>query len=172
MLAITARDLVAAEAYYHKSCYLKYTLVEKEKIPVATDKDDESYQAAEEESFVLFFQYVRDTLFPEPTVLRTTERTVELVSYLQACDINGVKPDIKEHLLRKLECEFKDLLHFVHDDKEKLLAYPDNLSLDQVVVAMMKTEEQLQEMKYSDHHTATGSHSKTPRNCASGFNQK
>ena len=70
MLAITARDLVAAEAHYHKSCYRKYTRGEKEKMAaVATDKDDESYQAAEEQSYVLLFQYMRDTLFPEPTVL-------------------------------------------------------------------------------------------------------
>ena len=55
MLAITARDLVAAEAHYHKSCYHKYTWGEKEKIPVATDKDDESYQAAEYESYDLLF---------------------------------------------------------------------------------------------------------------------
>ena len=48
MLAIAARDLVAAEAHYHKSCYCKYTQEEKEKIPVATDEDDESYQVAEE----------------------------------------------------------------------------------------------------------------------------
>ena len=148
MLAITARDLVAAEAHYHKSCYRKYTRGEKEKIPVATDKDDESYQAAEEESYVLLFQYVRETLFPETAVVRMTELTVKSISYLQTCGINDVKPHTKKQLRRKLECEFKESLHFVHDDKGKLLVYPDNLSFDQVVVAMVKAEEQLQEIKY------------------------
>ena len=133
MLAITARDLVAAEAHYHESCYCKYTQGEKEKMQVATDKDDESYQAAEEESYGLLFQYVRDTLFPEPTVLRMTELTVKLVSYLQTYGINDVKTHTKKHLRWKLECEFKESLHFVHDDKGKLLVYPDNLSFDQVV---------------------------------------
>ena len=105
IMAITARNLVAAEAHYHKSCYRKYTRGEKEKIPVATNKDDEIYQAAEEESYGLLFQFLRDTLFPEPTVLRMTELTVKLVSYLQTCGINDVKPHTKKQLRRKLECE-------------------------------------------------------------------
>ena len=94
---------------------------------------------------------MRDTLFPEPTVLRMTELTVELVSYLQTCGINDVKPHTKKYFCRKLECEFKESLHFVHDDKGKLLVYPDNLSFDQVVVAMVKAEEQLRELKYSEN---------------------
>lgn len=151
MLAITARDLVAAEAHYHKSCYRKYTRGEKKKTSVLVDKDDEAYQAAEQESYTLLFQYVRDTLFAEPTVLRMTEVTGKLVSYLQSFGINDVRPHTKKHIRRKLECEFKESLHFVSDDKGKLLVYPDNLSLDQVVVAMMKAEEQLREVKHSEN---------------------
>lgn len=151
MLAITSRDLVAAEAHYHKSCYRKYTHKEKEKISVATDKDDEAYQAAEQESYLLLFQYVRDTLFAEPAVVRMTELTGMLVSYLQTCGINDVKPHTKKHIRRKLECEFKESLHFVSDDKGKVLVYPDNLSLDHAVVAMMKAEEQLLEVKHSEN---------------------
>ena len=91
---------------------------------------------------------MRDT-FLEPTVLRMTELTVKIVSYLQTCGINDVKPHNKKHLHQKLECKFKELLHFVHYDKGKLLVYPDNPSFDQVVVAMVKAEEQWQEIKYS-----------------------
>ena len=99
----------------------------------------------------LLCQYVRDTLFPEPTALRMTELTIKLVSYLQTCGINDVKPHTKKQLRRKLECEFKESLHFVHDDQGKLLVYPDNLSFDQVVVAMVKAEEQLRGIKYSEN---------------------
>lgn len=80
MLAITARDLVVAEAHYHKSCDRKYTRGEKKKTSVAVDKDDEAYEAAEQESYTLLFQYMRDTLFAEPTVLRMTEVNGKLVS--------------------------------------------------------------------------------------------
>ena len=80
-----------------------------------------------------------------------TDLTVKLVSYIQTCGINDVKPHTKKHLRRKLECEFKESLHFVHDDKGKLLVYPDNLSFDQVVVAMVKAEEQLREIKHSEN---------------------
>ena len=114
-------------------------------------KDDKFYQAAEEEFYGLLVQYVRDTLFPEPTVLRMTELSVKLVSYLQTCGISDEKPHTKKHFHWKLECEFKESLHFVHDDKEKLLVYPDNLSFDQVVVAMVKAEEQLREINYSEN---------------------
>lgn len=150
MLAITSRDLVAAEANYHKSCYRNYTRVDRVKTLVAAHSDDEAYQAAEQESFVLLCQYMRDTLFAEPTVVRMTELTGKLVSYLQTFGVNDAEPHTKKHLRRKLEWEFKESLHFVSDDKGKLLVYPDNLSLDQVVVAMMKAEEQLREAKYSE----------------------
>lgn len=151
MLAITARDLVVAEAHYHKSCDRKYTRGEKKKTSVAVDKDDEAYEAAEQESYTLLFLYMRDTLFAEPTVLRMTEVNGKLVSQLQAFGINDVRPHTKKHTRRKLECEFKESLHFVSGDKGKLLVYPDNLCLDQVEVAMMKAEEQLQEVKLSEN---------------------
>ena len=77
-----------------------------------------------------------------------TKVTGKLVSYLQVFGINDLRHHTKKDIRRKLECEFKESFHFVTDDKGKLLVYPDNLSLDKVVVATMKAEEQLQEVKH------------------------
>jgi len=149
ILAITSRELVAAEAHYHKSCYRKYTRGAMEKTSKVTE-DDDAYLAAEREAYLLLFKHVRKTLFVQPEVVRMMELTEKLLNFLHELGINDVKPSTKKHIRRKLECEFKKSLHFVSDDKGKLLVYPDGLSLEQVVVKMMKAEEQLQDAKYSD----------------------
>lgn len=83
-------------------------------------------------SRTLYSSNMFDTLVAETTVLRRTDVTGKLVS------INDVRPHTKNHIHRKLEIGFKESLHFVSDDKGKLLVYPYNPSLDQVVVDMMK----------------------------------
>ena len=49
--------------------------------------------------------------------------------------VNDAKPSTKKHIRRKLEAKFGDALHSIPDDKGKLLVYPDNLSVPELVKA-------------------------------------
>ena len=74
MLAITSRELVAAEGHYHRSCYCLYT---KDSIPTisdvstSTEQDTEVnyYQTIEILAFKELLSYIRNELIPNPKVL-------------------------------------------------------------------------------------------------------
>lgn len=59
MLAVVSRELVAAKACYHKSCYRNYTC----NIPVSVDKKEASeyteYSRAEFQGYEKLFNYIR-----------------------------------------------------------------------------------------------------------------
>jgi len=73
ILAITSRELVAAEAHYHKSCYRNYTRGEKQ---TSTDRplpdDDIRYQTAEQNAYLMLYDHIRNTLFAEPQAMKLT----------------------------------------------------------------------------------------------------
>ena len=64
--AITSRDLVAAEAHYHVSCYNSYTYCHND-VPVNSNKSKDDY-AVIENKIVLkqLFDYNRMDIFKDP----------------------------------------------------------------------------------------------------------
>lgn len=63
ILAVTSRDVVAAEAHYHRSCYKEYTRIKK-KEPKNQDNNagtdgDEEYKRIEREAYKALFVYIR-----------------------------------------------------------------------------------------------------------------
>ena len=149
ILAITSRELVAIEAHYHRSCYRNYTREAKEKTSNVSE-DDDSYMIAEQKAYRLLFKHVCEILFVQPTVVKMMELTKILLKFMSDFGICEVKDCTKKHIRRKLECEFRESLHYISDDEGKLLVFPDNLSVEQVVLRMTKAEEQLQEEKHSE----------------------
>ena len=87
-LAHTSRDLVAAEAWYHKSCYRLYTIVK------GTDENNSTflqynlqdpnykYKVAEREAYERVTQYVQCELFQTPKVVKFTQLTSMLKEHM------------------------------------------------------------------------------------------
>ena len=154
ILAVTSQNIVAAEAHYHKTCYRNYTRDEKPKtIPATITSEDASYYEAEYESYLMLFKHVRDTLFPEPQVIRLTNLTAKLVAFMEVNGYSSVKQQTKDHIRRKLEAEFTDSLHFISEANGRVLVYPDNLSLVEVLRENVLLKDKLQELETTNDIT-------------------
>ena len=82
LLALTARDIVAAEAdHYHPSCYRDYARPEKlGKIQSGLTEEDTKYQTCENSSIISLFEYIRNNLFSNPRVTSMLDIISTLVS--------------------------------------------------------------------------------------------
>ena len=73
MLAVVSRELVAAKACYHKSCYRNYT----RNIHFSGDKKEVSeyteYSRAELQGYEKLFNYIRTDLLQNPRIVRLSE---------------------------------------------------------------------------------------------------
>ena len=133
VLAIVSRELVAAEAWYHKSCYRDYTRCNDaddeglSTLDTSTDPDT-GYSDAEKSAFDYLFQYIRRELFESPNVVRFIDLTTMMTAHMQSMGVE-VKESTKKHVRRKTESDFGDSLHIFANEKGKLLIFPDNLSV-------------------------------------------
>ena len=135
LLAIVSRELVAAEAHYHRSCYRSYTKdpltsVEKDELSPLESTD---YECVEKCAYEQLYLYIRSELIPKALIATMTELTAKLILLMKSFGINEVKESVKKHIRRKLENEFGDTLHFIQNDKGKLIVYPDNISKHDLV---------------------------------------
>lgn len=148
MLAITSRNIVAAEAHYHKTCYRNYTRDEKPKAVTANmTNEDVAYQEAEQESYLMLFKHIRDTMFTDPQAVRLTHLTDTLVEFMRTYGYDDVKKQTKNHIRRKLDAEFCDSLHFISETNGRVLVYPDNLSLAQALRDNVILKDKVQELE-------------------------
>ena len=97
MLAITSRDLVAAEAHYHRSCYKDYTRDESSRAKVHEKSEDDIYQEKENEAFSMLFKHIRSHLFDHPHIKTMVSLTDTLVKNMQSLGIADVKAQTKKH---------------------------------------------------------------------------
>ena len=118
LLPIVLRDLVAAAACYHGTCYREYILPKPETGTSSTlsftSRDDE-YACTESATYEKLFDYVRNNVLETPNVMRLTDLTQTMVSYMKDLGIMQImetKESTKTHLRSKLETEFGSLLQF------------------------------------------------------------
>ena len=153
MMAITSRDLVAAEGHYHRSCYRRYTKQTSSKTnsetsgdPVAFRPDpDEEYAKTEVHCYSGLFRFIRDVIFEKPQVIRMTELCKYLLDLFveSGVGLGEVKASTKKHIHRKIKGEFGESIHVIPDEQGKLLVYPDNLSMSQLVQENQRLKEEL-----------------------------
>lgn len=149
ILALLSRDLVAAEGHYHTSCYKLYTKGESSSSFGVGEKQEESedaeYQEAEKQAYEELFLYIRNELLPNPEVLALTDLTSRLERSMNLLGFTQIKPSTKKHVCHKLESELEGSLHFVPNDKGKLLLYPDSLSVDNLAKQAHRMKQDLQD---------------------------
>lgn len=81
ILALTSRDMVAAEAHYHCSCHKIYTKVKtKESGEPESEYQDECYQIVEQEAYANLFDYIRTDIIPSKKIVPVTSLTMKLES--------------------------------------------------------------------------------------------
>ena len=102
MLAITSRDLVAAEAHYHRSCYKDYTRDESSRAKVHEKSEDDIYQEKENEAFSMLFKHIRSHLFDHPHIKTMVSLTDTLVKNMQSQSSNKEAQSPSRNLERAL----------------------------------------------------------------------
>lgn len=99
ILAITSRDIVAAEAHYHRSCYRDYTRPDQQRQSEKSEPGDD----AEYDAFSDLFQFIRTEVLDSQVVTTMIELTKKLESFLQSRGIEKLRESTKKHITRKLE---------------------------------------------------------------------
>lgn len=139
------RELVAAEAWYHVSCYKLYT---NSKDLVDDDDDsDTKYKITEAASYDYLFQYIRQELFQYPKVVKLTDLTNVQATHMHSQGVTVIKDSTKKHTRRKLEAEFRDALHMCSHDKGKVLVFPDSLTMNDLAKENQQLKKELQSLR-------------------------
>ena len=72
----------------------------------------EEYACAESAAYEKLFDYVRNNVLVTPNLIRLTDLTQTMISYMKDLGIKETKESSKTHLRTKLEAEFGSLLQF------------------------------------------------------------
>ena len=136
ILAIASREIVAAESCYRRTCYKDYTRAEASPT-IASDGCGESledeYTNLESEAYQMLFDYIRSDVLANEKIVRLTELTELLASYLTSLGVEEIKLSTKKHIRRNLQAEFGDVLVFENLlETASVFVVPANLSPLQV----------------------------------------
>lgn len=144
ILAVTSRDIVAAQAHYHRSCYREYT--RPTKTSQASASSDEEMDA-EYDAFSDLFEYIRAVVLDKQKVVSMTDLAKELELSVQSKREGKLKESSKKHIRRKIEAEFGSTLEIFQNDKGKLLVMAANLSLRETVKSKVALENEIETLK-------------------------
>lgn len=143
ILAISSRDIVAAEAHYHRTCYRDYTRPTPQQHP----EESETKTDAEYDAFSDLFSFIRNDVFDAQVVVTMIELTKKLESFLQSRGTEKLQESTKKYLREKLESEFGSTLEIFPDEKGKLLVIPANLDIKETVKKMVNLEKEVMSFK-------------------------
>ena len=129
ILAIVTRELVAAEACYHKSCYRDYTRNIQGAVSNADKKEEDEcpeYTNAESQNL---FTYIETRLLQNPRIVRMVELYTLFTSFLKSQRVMEIKESTRTHFRRKLKGEFRDTLDFEDlSGNKRVFVIPRSLS--------------------------------------------
>ena len=136
ILPIASREIVAADACYHRTCYKGYTRAEAS-ATIASDGCGElvedEYTNLESEAYQMLFDYIRSDVLANEKTVRLTELTELLASYLTSLGVEEIKLSTKKHIGPNLQAEFADVLLFENLlEAPSVFVVPANLSPLQV----------------------------------------
>ena len=132
ILAIVTRELVAAEACYHKSCYRDYTRNIQGAVSNGDKKEEDEcpeYTNAESQAYENLFTYIETRLLQKPRIVRMVELYTLFTSFLKSQAVTEIKESMRTHFRRKLEGEFRDTLDFEYlSGNKRVFVIPRSLS--------------------------------------------
>ena len=100
IIAIASRELVAAEAHYHISCYKKYTYIETIVDIPRTERscqstDSSEYAKIESEAYSALFEILHSDLFSNPCPVPMSVITDHLIKTMEMMGVQGIKDSTK-----------------------------------------------------------------------------
>ena len=131
ILALASRELVAAEAHWHQSCYKNYTraMIKSQNTP-DTEELPDSYTEAKLNAFSRLCDYIRNELFQSNNIIELAQLSDMLRGWMLESGVTEIKPSTITHIRRKLSVEFGNSLHLVQNKSNKVIVYPDSLTRD------------------------------------------
>ncbi|MES9883965.1 MAG: hypothetical protein ABW185_24210, partial [Sedimenticola sp.] len=142
IISVTSRDIVAAEAHFHRSCYRAYTRPQPE---VHTQNVD-PYKDVENAALNSLFAHIRDDLFSNPRIVPLTYLTDHVVSFMDTSAMEKCTESTKKNIRRTIEKEFGDSLHFITVGR-RVYVRPDNLTTDSVIIDFIRLQDTLDTYK-------------------------
>ena len=148
IIALTSRDIVAAEGHYHATCYRRYTVNSKRdqstapKTASQSAAGDDGYANAVGVALEKLYPYVRCNILFNPRLVSLVEITAKLESFFIEQDVE-IRASTKKNLRRNLEAEFGDTLHFFETDHRVFLR-PHNLKTDDIASEVIRLEKRIQ----------------------------
>ena len=136
ILALVSRELVAAEACYHRTCYRSYTRPEASSSvnpDMSSESPDDEYARLESDAYQMLFDFIRSDVIENEKVVRLSEMTQLLVQYLMSLGAKECKPSTKKHIKRNIEAEFNELIKFENLlDNNRVFLIPASLTPVQI----------------------------------------
>ena len=159
ILALVSRELVAAEACYHRTCYRSYTRPEASSSvnpEMSSESPHDEYACLESDAYQMLFDFIRSDVIENEKVVRLSEMTQLLVQYLMSLEAKEFKPSTKKHIKRNIEAEFSELIKFENLlDNNRVFLIPASLTPVQIArnvpnILMTEKEDKGSTTKISD----------------------
>ena len=157
ILALTSRDIVAAEAQYHRTCYRIYTrsrLSEETESNVHTINEESEYWLVESNAYDELFEFIRLDLMKQPRLIMLTDLRDRLECSMRSQGITEIKQSTKKNLRRNLEDAFGSSLLMSSLANRRIVVIPDTLSKETLakdyVLLKETVEKQTQDLDEQD----------------------
>ena len=153
ILALVSRELVAAEAHWHHSCYKNYTRTNsKSENTTDTEEVCDTYTEAELNAFSRLCNYIRNNIFQKNNIMDLAQLSDMLKGWMLESGVTEIKPSTTTHLRRKLTVEFGDSLHMIQNESNKVIVYADSLTRDQLVLSNHRLQNEVDALRASRSH--------------------
>ena len=134
------------KAQYHSSCYRQYTKVTSSSAEVSKQNEntiDEPYDNANAVALVKLLNYIKNDIFVNQSIIELSTLNKRLKAFMLDSGIEELKPSTSKHLRRTFENEFKDTLHMIQTESNKVVLYPDNLTRDELALICFNLEKEV-----------------------------
>jgi hypothetical protein len=152
IIGLTCRDIVAAEAHYHRTCYRNYTRVTTTSKQLdASEESLQHYSKVECDSYDDLFKFIRTSIIPNQEIVPLASLTDKLKSIMISKGIDEVKDSTKKNIKRNVLKHLGNCLKIYSDNTGKLLVVPDTVTVETVVKENQRLKDELKRWKSSSN---------------------
>lgn len=156
ILALTSRDMVAAEAHYHRSCYKKYTNAtatsSNNKHDIEGDQEEKHYKEIEEESYKELIKFFKTSIIPNKQVIPVSSLKDKLVASIKSKGIKEVKESSKTHIKRNLLKHLGHCIKIVSDHEGKSIVVSNSVTVEDLVKENQHLKKQLNKWETTSNY--------------------
>ena len=148
IMALTCRDVVAAEAHYHRSCYRNYTRTNTKTKEIDTSEENRNhYSEVEQESYEELIRYIKVSVIPNQQIVPLTSLTEKLQSIMILKGIHEVKDYTKKNIKRNIVRYLKNSISIYPDSKGKLLVVHHTVTVKNLIKENQNLQAEIEHWK-------------------------